>query len=126
MAHAYSQAPPAYVAITAPESPVWDAPPRYAVNNVEGFENVPLGDISPGGNEQGIRLPKYSVLDPTAAWARKRKVLVVASVGGILFTFLLAFVVCGLFVARAKADAKVPGEVDSFPPVSSPTAAIDD
>lgn len=124
MAHANLQAPPACDAIVAaPESPVWDAPPKYLRKNFEGFEDVPLGTVSEDRTEQGSRLPRYSKVDPVRA--RRRKVLLMASVGGFLVTLLLGLEVLGMMAVRAKAEVKVPGQVDSFPPAASSSVAID-
>lgn len=124
MAHANLQAPPAYDAIVAtPESPVRYAPPKYSRRNFEGFEDVPLGSVSEDRIEQGSRLPRYSKVDPVRA--RRRKVLLIASVGGSLVALLLVLEVLGMMAVRAKADAKVPGQVDSFPPAASSSVVID-
>ena len=124
MAHANLQAPSAYDAIVAaPESPVWDALPKYSRRNFEGFEDVPLGTVSEDRIEQGSRLPRYSKVDPVRA--SRRKVLVMASVGGFLVTLLLVLEVLGMMAVRAKAEAKVPGQVDSLPPAASSSVAID-
>jgi len=51
MAHANPQSPPPYSVMAAPSSPVRDAPPKYAVNDMHGFEDGTLTITSFDGLE---------------------------------------------------------------------------